>query len=140
MTQRTVSHRASYDVPAEILWGVVSDHEGMSRWVPAEVEVMRGDGGVGTVRRVRTFGLDLEERVLWFDPPRRMLYRLTGGLPLRYHQGELRVRPLDAGVSELCWDITVSSGVPGLAVALCAILGLVMRRALGDLRGVLQEG
>ncbi len=129
MTQETIHFLGRFDVAPDTLWSIVADHEGMSRWVGAQVSVIAdpGDGGVGTVRRIRRGGLRLDEEVTYCDPPRRMVYRLIRGLPLSYHQGELLVEPWDGG-SQLSWRITVASPIPGFATSVAR----VARRGIND--------
>jgi len=129
MSQQTLSFLARYEVAPEALWAVVVDHEGMGDWLDANISVIAGpgDGGVGTVRRIKSGPLTIDEEVTVCDPPRRMVYRIVRGLPLlRYHQGEVRVSPWGDSGSELSWSITVSSAVPFFTEA----LGAVLRRSL----------
>lgn len=142
MPRRTLSFLARYPVPPEILWGIVTDHEGMSRWLGADVRVVAAsaEGGVGTVRRISAGPLRIDEEVVAWDPPRRMVYRIVRGLPLRYHRGEVRVAPWGDGESELAWEITIASGIPKLADAIATLLRRRINRGLRTLREILEEG
>lgn len=142
MGTATLSFLARYPVPPEILWQVVTDHEGMSRWagVPVSIIAAPPDRGVGTVRRVKVGPLRLDEEVVALDPPRRMIYRMTRGLPLRYHRGEVRVAPFGEDGSELTWEITLVSDVPFFVDATARVLRRSINRALRKLGEVLTEG
>lgn len=142
MSQRTLSFLARYDVPPEILWGVVTDHEGMGRWMGARTHVIASppDGGQGTVRRMKAGPFTIDEEVILYDPPRRMAYRMVRGLPLRYHRGEVRIAPWGDGGSELSWEITVSSAIPGFTQAIATALAPRINRGLRTLAGILDEG
>jgi hypothetical protein len=130
-----------YDVPAEVLWSVVIDHEGMGEWLDAEVSVIagKGDGGLGTVRRIAAGPLRIDEEVIACDPPERYVYRVIRGLPLRYHQGEVRVVAVGEAESELHWTITVGSGVPGFAEAVDLTLKPAINRGLRRLPALLSK-
>ncbi len=141
MAQRTLSFLARYPVPPEILWGVVTDHEGMGRWLPANVKVITATpDGVGTVRRVGVGPLSIDEEIVVLEPPRRMVYRIVRGLPLRYHRGEVRVAPFGDGGSELAWDITIASQIPYFAQVLARALNRSINQGLRKLGQVLDEG
>lgn len=143
MAQRTLSFLARFDVPPPILWEVVTDHEGMKRWLGTPVKVVAApvDGGVGTVRRISAGPLALDEEVLVHEPPRRMVYRIVRGMPLlRYHRGEMRVEPWGEGGSQLEWDIVLASRVPGVAEGIAAVLGSRINRGLRTLSSLLDEG
>lgn len=140
MGQAHATFVESFAVPPERLFAVLADHEGMSDWTGARVNVVAGppDGGVGTVRRIHARGLSLDEEVTYLDPPRRMVYRIVRGLPgLRFHRGEVLVEPWGRTGSQLTWDILVDSPVPGLARAVIATIKPALRVGLSNLRAKL---
>jgi uncharacterized protein YndB with AHSA1/START domain len=132
MSQKTLSFVARFDVSPEALWAVIIDHEGMSDWLDAKIRVIagRGDGGVGTVRRIQLGPLSIDEEVTLADAPRLLVYRIIRGLPLRFHKGEMRVAPHGDGGSELSWTITIASGVPLFAETVAASLTPAINRGL----------
>jgi len=142
MAQRTLSFLARYDVPPEVLWGVVTDHEGMVRWLGVPVKVVAGpaEGGVGTVRRIGAGPLRIDEEVVVCEPPRRMVYRIVRGAPLRYHRAEMQVEPWGEGGSQLEWNITLDSGVPGVAETVANVLRSRINQGLRTLASVMDEG
>lgn len=140
MTQARATLVESFGVPPEPLFDALRDHEGMSDWVGARVNVVAGppDGGVGTVRRVHARGLSFDEEVTYCDAPRRMVYRVVRGLPgLRFHRGEILVEPWGRTGSQLTWDIVMDWPVPGAARAVVAALQPSLRRGLFELRAKL---
>lgn len=141
MSTQTLSFLARYAVPAEVLWSVLIDHERMGEWVDAKVSVIAGagDGGVGTVRRVEIGPLSIDEEVIACDPPHRFVYRVTRGLPVRHHQGEVRVEAVSDEESELHWTITLGSGVPFFAETLALPLRAGINRGLKELPAVLSR-
>ena len=142
MSRKTLSFLARYDVPPEVLFRVVTDHDGMGRWVGTPVSVIAAppDRGVGTVRRITAGPLRIDEEVVAWDPPRRMIYRVVRGLPLRHHRGEVRISPWGEGGSQLAWEITIVSGAPFVAEAIASVLERTINRGLMRLAEVLTEG
>jgi carbon monoxide dehydrogenase subunit G len=99
--------------PADVVWRVLTDHEGMSSWSPGvRVTLERaGDprtGGVGAVRLVRAGGMRIRELVTAIEPERRLTYRCLGGLPLRDYGGDV-VLTADGGRTEVSWAISARS-------------------------------
>ncbi len=132
----------NFPVPPEVLFDVLSDHEGMSDWLGVRVSVLRGpeDGGAGTVRRLRTPGGGIDEEVTYAVRPRRIAYRIVRGLPIvRFHRGEILIEPWGQTGSQLSWDIRMDSAVPGVARALTEIVGGQLRQAFSRLRRRLSE-
>lgn len=115
MSRPHINVTARYQMTPEALWEVIADHEGMERWLGTKVRVESGDGGEGTIRSVMVGPLKLEEEILAFTPPTRMVYRVSKGLPVRYHQAVMVVTPTKDGGSELNWRVTIDSRVPGVA-------------------------
>ena len=115
---------------AEQVFGVLTDHRGLADWSGAREVVLRQDGdpppnGLGAIRVIRGAGLAIEEEVSAFDPPMRMSYRISAGLPIRDHQGEIRVAPLE-GASEVRWTVCFRPLVPGTG----PLLRYLLRRGL----------
>lgn len=121
------------------LWSAITDHEGMTKWSGSEVRlVARGDAsGVGAVRRVAIGPLRIDEEVIYADAPRRLVYRVVRGLPVRFHRGEMIISSAGEGRSHLTWRILVSSGTPGLARMVVGSLGPPLRLGLRQLRGLI---
>ena len=136
-TQAHLSIVESFAAPPEALFARLLDHEGMSDWMGARISVLSGppDGGAGTVRRVEARGLAFDEEITYVDAPRRMAYRIVGGVPLlRFHRGEILVEPWGKTGAELTWDILLDAPVPGLASVLLGAVGASIRTGLGRLR------
>jgi hypothetical protein len=137
MSQARITVIESFAVRPDELWNIITDHEGMSDWSGARVSVIAGpsDGGVGTVRRVHTRGLSIDEEVTYADRPRRLVYRVVRGLPIiRFHRGEVLIEPSGSNGSRLTWDILLDSWIPGVAKAITLALEPALRRGLSTLR------
>lgn len=142
MPQARVNVSESFPVPPERLFEIISDHEGMGEWLDARVSIIATgpEGGVGTVRRVAARGLAIDEEVTYFDPPRRLVYRIVRGLPgLRFHRGEMLVEPWGETGSQLTWDVILDSAIPGLPQVMAAVLRPALHDGLARLRSKLAE-
>jgi uncharacterized protein YndB with AHSA1/START domain len=128
-----------FGVPSSRLWSAITDHEGMSKWAGGDVRIVaRGDAsGVGVVRRISIGPLRIDEEVIYADAPRRLVYRVVRGIPVRFHRGEMVIDSVGEGRSHLSWRILVSARAPGLARAVTSSLGPPLRMGLRQLRGLI---
>lgn len=122
------------EIPAspERVWAVYTDHRGWVKWAGVREVVLRQEGepppdGLGATRVIRTAGLAIEEEVIAFEPPKRMVYRLVAGLPIRNHQGEVLFEATGRGTRVL-WRVRFDPLLPGTG----GLLVWALRRALGD--------
>jgi long-chain acyl-CoA synthetase len=113
-------------VPVEVVWRVLLDHEAMSTWAPGvrvtlEREGTGSRGGVGAVRIVRAAGLTIREMVTDAVDERLLGYRCLSGLPLRDYAGEVHLTPNGNGTT-VTWVLSTSarSRLVGIPVALYA--------------------
>lgn len=79
-----------------IVWGVLADYPGMTRWAGARtVEIERPGAavpnGVGTVRALRSWHGTIREEITGFEPERRMSYKGLSGIPARDYQGVIEL-------------------------------------------------
>ena len=85
--------------PRDRVWSVYTDWPGWTRWARlGRVRLSRaGQGeanGVGAVRSINNFGYVIDEEIVAFEPPRRVVYRVVGGaIPMRDHEGEVVLEP-----------------------------------------------
>jgi hypothetical protein len=95
----------------------------------------RGDprpNGIGAIRVLRRGGLAIEEEVVEFDPPRRLAYRVSAGLPLRTCEADLSLEE-HAGATRLCWHVRFRPLVPGTGWLLRRLIRPRLARALEGL-------
>jgi len=126
--------RQEIPAPPDVVWAVYTDHEGWQRWAGMGEVVLRQQGhpppnGLGAIRVIRSAGVAVEEEVTAFDPPKYMEYRLTAGVPIREHRGEVRFEPSSGG-TRIDWTVEFRPLIPGTG----RLLRWVFERAL---RGVL---
>ncbi|MGF1468825.1 MAG: SRPBCC family protein [Sandaracinaceae bacterium] len=136
MAQAHIAVVERFAVPPGTLFEALVDHEGMSAWLGAKVTVLRGDGGVGTVRRLHLGPVVLDEEITYADAPRRLVYRVVRGDAglLRFHRGEVVVEAWGRTGSTVRWDVLLDTVVPGASRPLELALGAVLRRGLRRLR------
>jgi hypothetical protein len=120
----TYTFHATAPVPPSIVWGVLADHGGMSRWTPLRRVEMEAGGtpdpnGVGAVRALHLVGPPIREQVTDFEPERRLGYRLLSGLPARDYTGEVVLEPTGGGTS-IRWTISFRPSVPGAQFPIAA--------------------
>jgi hypothetical protein len=96
---------------------VLEDHEGYARWADVREAVLSHPGdpppnGLGAVRVIRASGIAIREEVVAFEPPSRLGYVMTAGLPVRDYRGDVLLEPSDGG-TEIRWKVTFRPLIPG---------------------------
>ncbi len=125
-------------VSREEVWRVYSDYEAWSHWAGigrVRLEKQgRGDrNGVGCIRRISTGGVSVDEEIVEFDPPRRLVYRvIRGGIPIKNHLGEVDFEEEEGG-TRVRWRCRFDSRIPGLGFLWRAIVRSVFSRVLSAL-------
>jgi uncharacterized protein YndB with AHSA1/START domain len=120
----------TFRAPIDRVWARIDDHAGMSAWIGAPVRV-RGDGAVGTVRTVGA-GFTFDETIVEREPPHRLVYRITRGVPVT-HRGEIALTERAPGTTELRWTIAMTSRIPFFVPVLVRVLRFSLTRALATL-------
>jgi uncharacterized protein YndB with AHSA1/START domain len=118
--------------PRERVWEILSDHEGMKKWLPVREVVRRRPGspdpnGVGAVRTIRGMGLVIDEQITGFKPPERLEYVLTEGAPIRDHLGEV-VLTEEPGGTRVRWSVRFRPAIPGTGT----LLRFLLRRGIAQ--------
>jgi uncharacterized protein YndB with AHSA1/START domain len=72
--------------PPELVWDVLADYPGMTKWAGARsVDIERPGvdvpNGVGTIRALRSWHGTIREEITGFEPERRMSYKGLTGVP-----------------------------------------------------------
>jgi hypothetical protein len=99
----------------DALWALLGDAESYCRWGPwsAACYESKGDGaagGLGAVRRLSLGRTTVIEAVEEFDPPRRLVYSVVKGMPVRNYRGEVSITPTTEGARvhwSADWDRTL---------------------------------
>jgi uncharacterized protein YndB with AHSA1/START domain len=122
----------------EDVFAAYTDHVSWSEWAgmgPVRLarEGVPAPNGVGCVRVIGPRFAAAHEEVLSFEPPKRMTYRIVGGLPLlRDHLGEVEFAP-DGDGTLVAWRCRFESRIPGLGGLLRRGIARAFRGALDGL-------
>ena len=119
--------QAEVAAPVEAVWSVYTDHVGWARWAGPQEVVLRQKGdpppnGLGAIRVIRARGIAVEEEITAFEPPKRMVYRLVGGIPVvRDHEGEVVFEPFGEN-TRVVWRVRFRPLIPGTGWLLETVL------------------
>ncbi|HXP28239.1 MAG TPA: SRPBCC family protein [Solirubrobacteraceae bacterium] len=136
MRARHVQIEHDFAKAPERIFAYLAEHENLAEVFGAKVtRLCDGDdgerNGVGSVRKLQIGPLPpFEETVTEFDAPRRIVYRITKGSPLRGHVGVMEFSPTVSGGTRFVYDIRIASAVPGLAPIVCAALTRSVEQSL----------
>ena len=122
----------SYDIeetssaPIEVVFDVVADAPGWSRWNRSitraswEVEGDPAPGGVGAVRALgASRGPLSRERIVAFDPPHHLAYVIDSGpMPVHDYRADVRLTPTADGGTHISWKGSWTTSVPGVSAFL----------------------
>ena len=105
--------------PPEVVFDVIADGPGWSRWVKAikraswEVEGDPAPGGVGAIRRFDSpVGPPSRERIIEFDRPNHLAYDIVSSpLPIRDYRSDVHFEPLGTG-TRIVWRGTWTARLP----------------------------
>ncbi len=133
-----IEARVRIAAPLETVWARLTDHEGMSTWMPLRSVTLSQEGhpdrdGLGARRVMRAVGPPLVEEVVAWDPPTSYEYTLLHGAPIRDHRGRVELSPAGDGTN-VVWSIRFRPRVPGTGWLIGAVLKKVIHRSLGKLR------
>jgi uncharacterized protein YndB with AHSA1/START domain len=127
-----VQVRVLVKAPIERVFERITDHEAMRDWPGIAACSLIAEGqprnGIGAVRRVKAFGVTLDEEVVVFDPPHRYDYTIIKGLPVK-HRGIVALSRVEGG-TEVDWRVTLSSRLPLMAAGVATGLRLGLPGAL----------
>jgi uncharacterized protein YndB with AHSA1/START domain len=138
MGMQRVEVREVIPAPPQVVWDRYTDHVSWTQWAGiGKVRLVReGEpppNGVGCVRAISSGGVEVQEEVVSFEPPRRMTYRLIkGAVPLRDHFGEVTFEPHADGTL-VTWRCQFQSRIPGLGGLSRLFITRLFRTALTGL-------
>lgn len=135
MRARHVHVEHEFAKAPERVFAHLAEHENLADLFGAKVtRLCDGEderNGVGSMRRLQIGPLPpFEETVTEFVAPRRIVYRITKGSPLRGHVGEMTFAPTPGGGTRFVYDIRIASAIPGVAPLVCASLTRSIEQAL----------
>jgi uncharacterized protein YndB with AHSA1/START domain len=116
--------------PAEVVFETITDHRRYPEFTPIRRAELEREGqpepnGSGAIRALHVAGPPIREEVLEFERPRRFVYRLLSGLPVRDHVGTVTLLPVDDG-TEMAYRIETTPTLPLIGPALVTTLRLAI--------------
>jgi mxaD protein len=106
----TVNESRIINAPAEAVWELVRDFDGLANWHPAvqSSEIIEGENNrPGALRHLRLAngGSIDEELTEWDDDAMQYSYRIVDGvLPVEHYVSTIRVQPEGADSARLSWQ------------------------------------
>src|SRR4051794_10217831 len=86
----------------ESVWAVVREFYDLSGWMPG-IESCEADGDE---RVLATMGMTIRERLVRCDDEARVLvYSITDGAPVEYHEATITVHDGEGSGSRVTWDV-----------------------------------
>ncbi|MBB3167312.1 SRPBCC family protein [Simiduia aestuariiviva] len=129
----------------EVLFERLTDHEQFGKLIGQSIKRIQ-DGpestpnGVGSVRRIHLApGISFDETVVDYEAPRRMVYRVSRGSPIKNHRGELLFHATDDG-TRLVYRIEFAPKLPGTGWLLGKLIRGPLDKGLRKLQTALATG
>jgi uncharacterized protein YndB with AHSA1/START domain len=121
------------DKPANTVWQVLADHQGIAAWGPGMSVEMEREGtpiaaGVGAIRVISAPAMRIREEITAFEPGRRLAYRALSGIPIPGWAAEVALAER-SGKTTIRWTLTARTALPGANL----ILNLAARFLLSAL-------
>ena len=101
----------------EAVWQLVANADSYQQWGPWNASGYQGRAadGAGVIRWMRYGRTTTVEKVLESEPPRRLVYTVVKGIPVRNYRAEVTLRPEGEG-TYIRWSASWDRTVPGRIV------------------------
>lgn len=133
----TSTVRREVRAPREVVFAVLTDHEGYTRITPLQWTLERagsphpnGVGAVRAIRPARRAPFAVREEVTEYEEPSRFAYKVISGAPVRSHVGTVTLTDIPAGTRvEYTMDAVPRIPLPARLVtgALRGLITLLLR-------------
>ena len=120
--------RAQAHASPQQVWTVLADTASWPDWAPFDEVAVEQGHGVGEVRRLRSGRITTRERIVGFEPPRRYVYEIISGLPIRDYVAEVLFSPLAGDGTEVRWQARFRPKIPGTGWVLKRLLQGAVRK------------
>jgi Polyketide cyclase / dehydrase and lipid transport len=114
--------RALAHASPQQVWTVLADTASWADWAPFDEVAVEEGHEVGEIRRLRSGRITTRERIVGFEPPRRYVYEIVSGLPIRDYVAEVLVSPLAGNGTEVRWQARFRPKIPGTGWVLKRLL------------------
>ena len=117
MSRYSVSAEARSSAPPEVVWPLFGEARRWSEWSTVSRAGLEREGapppdGVGAIRRFRTGFVTTREEVVEFEPPRRLVYTMLSGLPVRGYLAVVELHP-DGYGTRITWESSFAGAARG---------------------------
>lgn len=109
---------------AEAVWSLIADADSYSRWGPWDASGYQAGGtgaptAAGSVRWLRAGRRTTVEEVVEIEEPKRLVYTVIKGIPVRNYRGEVTLAPTPSGTHvrwAASWERTLGGRFVRLAL------------------------
>jgi hypothetical protein len=123
-----------FSAPVEEIWEAFSDHHNFGKMMGQNITRIVDStdagniNGVGSVRSIQIPMVAFEETIVKSEKPDCIEYRISSGLPIDYHYGNMRFKSLPNGKSALDYSVKLGFKVPLVG----GVVAVALKRALGS--------
>ena len=120
--------------PKATVFEVLADVPHWQDWAPMvrrstwEREGSPEPGGVGAIRRVGAPPVFAREEIVEYEPPRRMVYVLLSGMPVRDYRAEVVLSDGAGGGTDIVWSSSLVPRIPFTGAAMRVVMRGIMAR------------
>jgi uncharacterized protein YndB with AHSA1/START domain len=130
----SLAAEARSDAPPSAVFAALADASTWSRWAGRTIlrssferEGDPAPGGVGAIRRLGSSRLFTREEIVEYEPPRRLVYVLLSGMPVRDYRAEVILTGDPTGGTVIAWRASFRPLIPGTAAPFRMLLGGYVR-------------
>jgi hypothetical protein len=120
--------RAHAHASPQQVWTVLADTASWADWAPFDEVAVEQGHEIGEIRRLRSGRITTRERIVGFEPPRRYVYEIISGLPIRDYVAEVLFSPLAGDGTEVRWQARFRPKIPGTGWVLKRLLQGAVRK------------
>jgi len=106
----------------------LADTASWADWAPFDEVTVEKGHEIGEIRRLRSGRITTRERIVRFEPPRRYVYEIISGLPIRDYVAEVLFSPLAGDGTEVRWQARFRPKIPGTGWVLKRLLQGAVRK------------
>jgi hypothetical protein len=107
---------------------LLANVRGWAEWAPLDEITVEQGHEVGEIRRVRAGRVTTRERVIAFEPPRRYVYEILSGLPIRGYVAEVLLSPAIGDGTEIHWRAAFQARIPGTGWAIRRVIHRTIKK------------